>query len=682
MKRLVKSPAQRLSEEKVRKLYALVEETIGNNDWFLSNCEKWHRLIHQSKKEISGENLDKNDPRVYVNFPWAFIRSTAPNIFFRDPYLAARPNQPGREQSAEVWEQLLNATLARTGFKQATKQVVLDALYYGEGWKKWLYSDATSTGELTGAEELGSTAEGVGLEATATEVPDQGPLSWDTINAPVGVRLSPMNVFPDDQHRKLEDSRYVIVRYRKYVDDLIADDNYPNVNENFRSLVENKNVPMRNRPSRAMEPTIGDEEDRDDPSVWVYEVWINQLTDLNIYKSLAVFVEHLEGKLARPLVPWRNLYGEHLATFPFTKLELIPVPDGPASSPLESWAHLNKTLSTVVNRIVSMANHLNLKYRMSKEGLQDPSAAEAKLMSDRAIEIIQYNSPSVADKIAPVDQPRIPSDLWQLTPMLMSLQTQVSGMSQNQRGGAGVRTATEAAVIDRNLQMRTDAMVDQVEEFIKADAEVMIQMIRAVVTSDFVFRRVGDTGGVKWERFTADDSGWSPDVMIEPASFRKAEFNEEAQRYLQALSVGGQLAQMYPVRLDLIYNRFLKRLEIPEADKILGDPVDASTYQLEEIIAMMVGAPAQVQPQDNHKVHAQTIESIMSTAAWGSFPPDVRLMITQHYETHMQMLQQQGEMAPNISMTAGLPTLNTVNYGGPSENTGPEVASFTQNQLG
>ena len=240
----------------------------------------------------------------------------------------------------------------------------------------------------------------------------------------------------------------------------------------------------------------------------------------------------------------------------------------------------------------------------------------------------------------------------------MSIQTQVSGMSQNQRGGAGVRTATEARVIDQNLQIRQDEMVQRVHDMIQMDGEIIVRMCRDLITPETVFRVNGTVGPVKFMTFTSEDAAWSPDIRIEPNSFRKADSEAELQKYMQLLQVGmGLVPVLGPqgVRVDILFNELLKRSEIAEAESITGSVPDLLKDTMAKIMYVIAGGEPHVSPDAPHQLAIEVISQLLSTLSQdpnAQISPEAQAALEQMLGQHEQYAAQaQQQMRATASPT-------------------------------
>ncbi len=245
----------------------------------------------------------------------------------------------------------------------------------------------------------------------------------------------------------------------------------------------------------------------------------------------------------------------------------------------------------------------------------------------------------------------MPTDTYQLFQIAMSSIQQVNGLGMNRRGGAGIRTAREASIIESGTRIKTDEKVDAVADFCQRDMEILVRMVRGVADSDYVFYRRGEVGPQAWTKFTMQDADWTPDVRIRVNSFREDLKSERIEHYMALLEIGAQLFPIYgpKVRLDVLYRRLLEDTEIPNPMEIMGDAVTEEMFQMIELVMLSNGQEAPVLPDHGHRLHRATIEDFMQTQAFKTLPPPRQDAIIQHYEQHIEFEQQNSQNAPQVT---------------------------------
>lgn len=651
--RLVKKPTETLSLEQSKMLFELVLTAEKRDKLYFDQCEKCRAWLKGDQwdgpnKIRMKDPINRTTAQITVNLAHAHVRSMVPMLFFRQPTVRAWPLSKLKEASAQSWGDLINAWLARSDYKVETKAVVLDAVVYPEAWKKWVVHKEDSYTTEEGEDEVKDLNQVAG---GLTEIEDSGPNFWDDKFTIVGTRMCPTSVITDSADRRIENSRFIAIKYRRLLSELIADPRYIDGRKALKEKMREA-VPEQPTTTAAVLGTFANDVDeltvlaKDTPMLDIYEVWVYQHVGLKLYKQVVVLAEGIDEPIRGP-VAWSELCGPHLNTYPFNKIELNPIPDDHPQSELAVWFSLQSTLNWVFSKIVAGVNNSNQVYAVNPAGFVNWKKARNELESSKPRQFVEIKGDVATPPLVPIPQHAVPRDDWQLISVVQMLIQQVTGMTQNRRGATGARTATEADIIEQSAQDKNNEKIDAVREFLKRDIELLTKLIRGFVSKDIVFRLTGTPGPVKWGQFTPQDASWSPDVEVETDSFRRAVSAERVAAYNQMLQVGLALQQsgQAQIRLDIIMRRMMEELEIPNPQEITNDDVPAEVKQMAEIIQMVVGVPGTVLPTDNHVIELQTVEMFQASDIYPMLPPQAQQLIDQHAEEHRMAIQQMQAMA-------------------------------------
>jgi len=643
--RLVAKPATSLTDEQVATMFSLIKKAEEQHQSWQADCDDMLEWIKVGSKTGSTgkKNVKRNSTKLQINLGHSHVRSLSPTLFFKEPTVRAWAFDPSKDDSAEVWEALLNAYVRRTDYKRLTKKAVLTACILPEVWKKWIYvkGDPAAMAE---AEDTGAKVDLGAVGGEFTDIQEAGPQSWMGTDTIVGVPIAPGAIITDCSNRTIESSRFIAVKYRKALDELKLDPRYKAGHKELSTLT------IENSPNKGTLP-LGKDDTRSayesiDSMIDVWEIWVYQLVGLKLYKQVVVLAEGCKQPI-RELLPWSDFLGPFVTGYPFTKLELNPIPGDLPKSELESWRDLQIALDWLFSKIVSLVQARKALYNFYPENAKNPKAAKNQLYSGNPVEFIECKDVGVP-VVDAVSQQGVSNDDWNLLAGIQSLIQQVSGVGQNRRGSAGIRTATEASIIENSSKVKEDDKVDAVGEFIKADLTILSQMIRAFHGKDFVFRLVGKTGPAKWGHFTQEEAAWAPDVEIEPESYRYVITQEKAVSLQQAIATGLPLAQMYGgrFRLDILYKKLLEAINISNAQEIVNDDVPSEVKQLTEIIFMTLGLPAPVAPTDDHMGEMKALVAFTNSEAFQVLSPDVQAVIVDHANTHQEYLKNMQTQMP------------------------------------
>lgn len=682
--RYVKKRTSKLDEDQTATLYGLVMAAEERDRDFFDQCEKsltWLRgdNFPTMKPEGPDKTVNRVESGIKVNLAHAHVRSLVPSLFFREPTFKAWPISPQHDNSASSWEDLLNAFVRRSDYKVRTKEVILDSAVYPEAWKKWVVFKPSTEEILTGEGDL---ADGDDSFGSFSEVGYDGPNFWDNKFTLRGVRISPRDVITDSFDRKPENSRFVAIKYRRMLSELIEDPRYEFGREELRSVYEQNKIDGLDlyggkRQLRSGSETVNDRDPivaiNEEP-VCIYEVWVYQLADLKLYKQVVTLCEGCKLPIRQPTA-WSEFNGPHLNTYPFNCLSLLPIPDSRGHSELAVFYSLQKTMNWIVSKIITQIDNRKQFYNFYPQNAENPKKAMNQFYSGRIREFLQSKQPG-APIIEQVPQQGATGDDFQLVNMVLQLIQHVTGMTTNRRGASGARTATEADIIESSAQIKMDEKADAVADFIKRDGEIMIRLIRAFVNKEMVFRVTGNVGSVKWQQFTMEDAGWSPDVEVDPESFRRSVNSERLQALMTMLNVlpnlGPALGPNF--RFDVIVRRLLEQLEVPNPQEITGDDVPSEVKQMAELIQIILGLPAQVLPTDDHMKEISTLEAFITSEVYSAVPPEVQQIIEQHYTQHVQLAQDATSGGISTASTGNTFDDTVVRNGNPASEARQETA--------
>lgn len=637
--RLVKKRATKLSEENTAKLMDMVKRSIDKDKEFFKLCDTMRDLL----KGRHWEKLPKTKSKMaelVINLAHSHVRSMVPGLFFKEPYFEATAENIQFKDSAPTWESLLNSVTQQINYKAETKKIVYDAVVYPEGWKKWvIVKDEDESGTDIGDTPID------GKDTQSGELTETGKVGprYFAKGQPTGFRLAPHQVIVDynSPDRGLEDARFVTVRYRKLVSELKADTRYK-LNKDWR--VDDEETPKTPSVVQEGRDSITDYFDSDvssngdDEYVTLYEVWVYQLVDFDLYRQVVVLVEGHPTPI-RELHGWEKFVGKYLKGYPFNRLVLNPTPDDLPESELSTWKGMQRALNWLVSRLISFVENDRELYTMDVSKFTNPTKAKNAFYKGGPKEIIDTNGP---EAIIPIQRPAASRDNYQLIQIMMTMIQQVSGYGQNRRGGIGARTATEASIVQANTQIRDEDKTDTIKDFCTEDGKILVSMMRETVDADFVFRVRGDVGAVRWQKFTDFDGQWSPDVTVRANSFKKGVLTEQTQKYMQALQTGIQMFQLYgpKIRLDVIYERLLDAMEIPRPHDIIGSSIPEELSQMVEIVRAVQGQPIKVNMADNHVAHRAMLVDFMSSDTYEGTDPAVKQALEEHLREHEEAIQQ------------------------------------------
>lgn len=679
--RLVKKRTENLSEEATKRLLELVQMSIRNDSEFFDKCRRLREKFKGNQWDKSGKQ-DRHE--IVANVAYSHIRSIVPTVFYKEPTVQTWTDNPQYRASSSVWQSLINKILRETKYKRPTKKVVLDGHVYPEGWKKWLYVKEEEEQDIeTGVAEL---EEGSEPSGSLSEAQPGGPEGWNANGTPVGVRLSPLQVIVDynSSDRSLEEARFVAVRYRRLLSELKADSRYT-IPKDWKPPVApgvegtTKVSPLGSRNSQV---DWWDEErgskftPLSDEYVTIYEVWVYQLVQedsygpgfTGLFRQMVVLMEDYEKPIRGPL-PWEDFVGPFLKTYPFTRITFNDIPDDVPKAEIETWNSLQDALNLGLSELLENLCNQRKAYEIRREAFKNPDKAMQQLESNKKrlhIEVKDDSSVPPGSAVTPIQDHNTTQQDYQFIGIIEGMIQRISRLGQNRQGAAGIRTATEASIIEQGVQINTDERVDIVNDYCLDDINIMLKIARHVLKPGFVFRVIGDTGAVKWARFTEFDASWCPEIEIQVDSFRKATDEQQISNLMRGYAMAQQLFAIYgpQVKLDVFLKRLLDKLNIHNPDEIISNQLPQEIQQMSEIIAMIAGMPVEVNPTDNDSIHLGVLNMIKNNPqVYDNLPPQAREAIDEHEIMHQQQLAQRQAQAQSVSSSGSNPFDNFSNNG-------------------
>mgnify|MGYP003624349343 FL=1 len=644
------TPTKKLDKAGGAWLKRMVDYSLKKDDKYFRFMGNLRNLLEGKHWENVKKKKDKDRVRMVVNLAHAHVRTLVPTLFFKNPSIDSVPTAPQHSGKEKTWNAIINNTLDKVGFADEMKKVVMDAVTYPEGVMK----DVTNR-----------VAEGANEEM---EAGDRGPVPWGDKGTPSHVRIAPTQLIVDyiSKDRDTDNARFVAIRYRKPLQELKFHKVYgPNVEAH---LTEMSDMPTT---GNLVNKVISDDGDWDDPTrntegdpeetlVTIYEVWISRMISSDgkffIEKQMCTLLEG-QDKPIRELTPWSEVMGEGFNTFPVTRLVLVPVPDALPNSELGAWQEMQMGINWLMSRITELVENDRQLYETDTSKIKNPAKFRQQFYKGRSRELVEVSEPGAINLIQPSFVGR---DNYTLVNLLQSYIQQVSGIGQNRRGGSGIRTATEASLVDQGTQIKTDEKVDSVEKFLIRVVGKCAMITRALAKNDlgieWVYRVSGDAGAVDWVAFSAEDISWLPEIRIRVNSFRKSDSSQDMQKIAMLLQQGMALYQLYgpTIRVDILYGRMLEAAGISDSGKIIGDQDQQMMLQTIELAALMVGELAPVLEEHNHAAHMEVLDRFVNSENGQKLmasAPEIGDALQQHRQEHEVKLQEQQQKAQRVQLS-------------------------------
>lgn len=649
--KLVDAPAEKLGEEGGKWLHSLIDASLKKDrDYYKFMGNLRNLLSGKHWRNVRGAT-NKKEIQMVVNLSHAHVRTLVPTLFFQNPSADCAPTAPQHSGKEQTWNGIINNTLDKIDFATEAKAVVLDAVLYPEGVMKHVVNKP----DTKPTSESGSS----------------GPTVWLTKGSPVHVRIAPVQLIVDYlvADRDINKARYIAIRYKRPLHEL------------KKHPIYGKNIKKDSKVTKT--PTTGNMVNYNPQDVWedwetkdkkdigdtgeelvtIYEVWIHQLISpyddkVQIYQQMCVLLED-QNEPIRELTPWTEVMGEGFDQYPIDQLILLPVPDAPASSELGVWQDMQMALNWLISRVTELVENDRLLYGVDPTGVKNYPAFKEKFYKGRSRELFEVmDGRNPADVMSIVQPTFVGRDNYALVDLVTRFIQQVGGIGINRRGSAGIRTATEASIIDKGIELKTDEKVDTVAKFLKRVLIKNTMMTRSLVKTDlgvqWVFRIGGEVGSVKWVNFTAEDINWLPEVRIRVNSFRKMDSLQEMQKYMGLINIALQLFKIYGpvVRVDILFAQLLEMAGIYDSGKIIGDQDKQKMLASIELAGMLAGVPTPVLESHNHAAHLQ-VDEAFKQSEYGqqimASSPEFAMALAEHDQLHMMHLEAAAKKAQQVT---------------------------------
>jgi hypothetical protein len=698
-----------LSTEKTARLFGWIEAGWRKDDVLRSRWERFRKMLTgrfgdagMTAEALMRRGVDLD--ALSVNLAYLHARTQLPSIFAQDPYVDAVPPRESDAPNAPVWEALLNQALPSLKFKEECKRVVLDALVFGEGWLKWgwagraKFSDQGEEApqEPSAVDQGGFIQQALSMQGYQLGAPLSGakrtprsrgrrrsntgevgadPVSYLLRDGPFCARMAPQNVVVDplSPDRDPLRSRFVALRFLKPYEEIKHTPGYT-LPGNFEDLkasgahgFSTLHTPFNLSSFTMPGERSGSDESRKQASPTsggigvVWEVWVCQLDDLGLRRRTITLLEGAD----RPLrdVDWDSMLGDDWAGYPIHRLAFNDVPDEPPMSDFEAWAPLQQMLDLLVRRTLANIARYPKITAIDLKACVDGKQARAVIENGEDGGLIETKGPP-RDVVMPLEFPQVTAEAVQMLNYMDEMTRYISGTSENRRGEAAARTATEAKIIEGSASVREREKVVTVQDFCEDGLNTLVLLFQSFVDRPYVVRRIGTGGTVQWLEFGPDQrDGSVPVIKVRFESTRFANEQKELQKWTAILNQAMALKPFLPnLPLHIITGHAWKAMGVENVQELLGPPLapDQAAVQWLELTQMLAGIPVEPTIEEPADVHLAVIGAFKASPAFGIFsqsnPMGIELVLM-HEQMHQQLkdqvtAMQQGATTPQTETDA------------------------------
>lgn len=509
----------------------------------------WERMIDLYR----GKHFDQlaAEDRIAVNVAFGTINVIYPSVSVNYPRITVNPTRPELTGAAEVVEGMTNYFWKHHDFHNPFRRATKDFLIIGHGWLKvgWRYVEAE---QRISPEELQEQFNEQVAEADAAAQADPsiaGDLPTDEeIAATLGEvqtvvvedrpfveRVSPFDIYVDPEATCLEDADWIAQRVIRPLAEAKKDKRY---SPGARSRLTADHVAATEKESRKrLRGGINNAADESE------RVTIWEFYDLRA-GTISVCSEAADEFLVDPK-PMPYAFGH-----PFVALMNYEIPDQfyPLGD-LEAIEPLQQELNKVRSQMMNARKHFARKY-LYKESAFGPEGRQALASDvDGTMVPVADEQSALSELVAPMPQVNLPPDIYNHSATVEDDISQVSGVSEYQRGQVPEtrRTATEAAIISDSVNARAADKLAIIEKAIALVGRRVAQICQQFVEGEQVVRIVGENEAVEWLVFDRETIQGEFDFEVEGGSTQP--MNETARRQ-QAVAMLNALAPLIGTVID------------------------------------------------------------------------------------------------------------------------------------
>lgn len=385
-------------------------------------------------------------------------------------------------------------------------------------------------------------------------------------------RVDPFEVYVDPEARSLKEARWVAQRIVRSLEDIQADSRYSNT-KNLKASNESDEE-RKDRGADPLAPELGDYTSR--VAIWEYY----NIKD----RTLCVFVENYDKFLYE---------GDY--TYPFEGPPFVFAMDYRTPNKFWGWGEVKmiEGVQMELNKIRTQQLVHNKRFNrkiLYREEAFDPTAIAA-LQSDQDGIMVKVNpGQNLAEVLQPIPDQGMPADRYQMSQVVEGDITQLSGVSDYQRGSFLPRhvTASEANLMQGAQDLRARDKLDRIENAATEIGRMILKLAQTFYDAPRWMLITGNGVSVPLA-FSKDDIQGEYQVTVDASSTQPT--NEQfAQQQAERLY---QLMRPDPmVQPEELIKQVLRSYGIVAPDRFIVDPMTQMLQQLNQG-QQQPGAPGQ-----------------------------------------------------------------------------------------
>ena len=510
------------------------QELKRSIDWRRSEGmdDKWDSLV-DLYRGVHYKGKSESD-RMVINRAFRTKNVIAPSVAVNNPKFLVAPKDENSGMQAYTVEEVLNYLWRVHRYQDEFRLAVDDQIIVGFGWIKIGYKFKARDVKVVTAPKQED--ENKDEEETEPGVDDRAAVEGNVEterkivdDRPFIERISYKDLFVDPDGRNMQEIRWIAQRIRRPVSDVLVDRRYDaKIRQKAQHAEADATTPSSFEDSR---PTGQNPASKGMVDVWEY---------YDIREStVSTFIMEIEEGFLIPPAPTPYPFGH-----PFEMLRNYNVPDHfyPMGD-LESIEPLQKELNKTRTEMMLHRRGNQRKY-ITKPGAFTPEQLR-NLQSDEDNIVVEMAQPDLNpnEAIAPMPSHSIAPDAYNMSDIISNDIDDTTGVTDFAQSAIR-RTATEAAMIQDQLNARSADKLAQVELCLSRVAEKLVMMMQTYMQGNHVIRMVGTESEPLWIRYDRDFMKGDFDFLVEAGSTQPMNESFRAQRALQMMDAMGMFVEM------------------------------------------------------------------------------------------------------------------------------------------
>lgn len=563
-----------LNDEQIAVWFSRIKRSYTARAWVY---EMWDRLKDYRKGEY-WDSLQDQD-RVTGMWHMVHIRQLLSQLYFQHARINIFPKARRSIEVAKPLEQLVSYERNVIKAHLAEREALLNNLWYGTGvikvaWNAEYGEEAPESDTLAKRMSKGMTNAPGTVSAFEDALMPGSPLTEHDPRVVAGhawvKAVHPLDFLVDSDALCFDEARWFCHRIRRPWLSVVNDKRYDlearkSINPEGYSRYYSNDASSRG--SGRETDWRKQPEATDSAIVTLYEIF--DRTTL----TMTVISDSCSKVLSRRLFPWFGRKG------PYITSQFIPVDDSFWGYP---YAETFSPQANAVNKMRSqMMDHIQRHGFPRGAFLKNSGASKESIeavANAKSGEFVGFDGDRPISEIIDVwPAISLSADVYRAAEIYKQDLREISGVSENQLGGGkGIRTATEASIVQQSSGQRSSDMRFVVDDMVRDVTRAVVRLMKTFWKNEDVIPIVGD-GGAFWE-LSGKILNYEYDVDVEPGSTERV---DRASRQRQSIDLLNTVLNAIPVleqkgvnvQLNELVKLVLENSEIVKnAQLVIPDP--------------------------------------------------------------------------------------------------------------